>query len=485
MNSSNSLSDVPEETSLSWVQQTDMLLPKKNSLPTSFPLFTSTVVDKWVKGNTVGTTIMRCLRAKLKLNPQQRKKVDEWMNTSRYVYNQAVATVRSGTKVNKFHLRDQLVTYETKKHHEAYQQVTQEIVSLHLQKKESIRPEEKQQYQETIETKKKYQRNLAKTLPPSHNGTLQSWELQTPKDIRAGAVEDLYTAYKGCFERLKKGQISHFEIGFRKKSNPRQSMLLPKSIFKNNKTELRLSPQFLPGNAVLKVGKRSWKELQTMEIEHDCRLVREKNEYFVMIPRKKEITESRQCTTYCGIDMGVRTFATVVGSQGIKEVNYCSSVLDKLNNKIDMLRIRPLRVHQGIRTRKRKMHQYERRKENMINELHWKTIRCILNENNLIFYGDIKSHGIVKDGKNKWLNRRFQDLKHCKFKQRLEEKCIERNRMLVLLDEHFTTKTCSTCGTLHDPGKSKVYQCSLCNKTMGRDVNAAKNILMKGMIRCI
>ncbi len=151
------------------------------------------------------------------------------------------------------------------------------------------------------------------------NQTLHPWELNTPKDIRVGAIEDVCTTYKGCFTKLSKGQISHFEVGFRKKSSPRKCMLLPKTLLKKTKDGLRLAPQMMKGDAQLKIGKRSWKELQHMVIEHDCRLVLEKNEYFMMIPRKKVVSEPKTMHSYCGIDMGIRTFATVFGRKVVRK----------------------------------------------------------------------------------------------------------------------------------------------------------------------
>lgn len=35
---------------------------------------------------------------------------------------------------------------------------------------------------------------------------------------------------------------------------------------------------------------------------------------------------------------------------------------------------------------------------------------------------------------------------------------------------------------MNHPGYSEIYSCSQCNKNIGRDINAAKNILMKGII---
>jgi hypothetical protein len=38
------------------------------------------------------------------------------------------------------------------------------------------------------------------------------------------------------------------------------------------------------------------------------------------------------------------------------------------------------------------------------------------------------------------------------------------------------------CGSMYRPGLSRVYKCKNCKKNIGRDVNVAKNILMKGIL---
>ena len=40
----------------------------------------------------------------------------------------------------------------------------------------------------------------------------------------------------------------------------------------------------------------------------------------------------------------------------------------------------------------------------------------------------------------------------------------------------------SFCGIIYKPGCSKVYECKNCNKCIDRDINASKNILMKGIL---
>jgi IS605 OrfB family transposase len=124
----------------------------------------------------------------------------------------------------------------------------------------------------------------------------------------------------------------------------------------------------------------------------------------------------------------------------------------------------------------------EYKKEHLINELHWKTINDILNTNDVICYGNINSHNIVKNSNNKHLNRAANDLKFYKFRQKLEYKASILNKKLILVNEAYTSKTCSFCGCIYNVKESKVYKCSKCQNIIDRDINAAKNILLKGLI---
>jgi putative transposase len=129
------------------------------------------------------------------------------------------------------------------------------------------------------------------------------------------------------------------------------------------------------------------------------------------------------------------------------------------------------------------MSKYEKRKKNLIDSIHWDFIKDIINESDIIFLGHIKSHNIVKGGKNKNLNRDLNDLKFYLLKERLVYKASVCHKKVVLVKEHFTTKTCSNCGWLNkDIGSSKVFNCLECKLEADRDSNAAKNILLKGLL---
>ena len=100
----------------------------------------------------------------------------------------------------------------------------------------------------------------------------------------------------------------------------------------------------------------------------------------------------------------------------------------------------------------------------------------------MIFYGDIKSHNIVKHKKNCNLNRGINDIKFYTFKERLLYKAQQQNKIVKLVNEAFTTQTCSFCGANNKPKQLEIYNCYVCKILVGRDVNASKNILMKDII---
>jgi len=70
---------------------------------------------------------------------------------------------------------------------------------------------------------------------------------------------------------------------------------------------------------------------------------------------------------------------------------------------------------------------------------------------------------------------------HYRFKQRLLHKSREYPWCKpIICDEHFTSKTCGQCGFIHDKlGSSKVFKCPQCQFTLDRDVNGARNILIR------
>lgn len=419
----------------------------------------------------------------MKPNKQQRIIIDEWIDTSRYVYNKTVNLVRDGHKINHFELRDKLVTENTKKNNKEYQTFMTELAELQKQKKTSIKDKEKTIMIDSLILLKKQSRCvIAKELKAEKNKGITLWELNTPKAVRDTAVSDVCKAYKTGFSNLKAGNIKHFKLGFKKKTNPNKCVCIPKSLVKNKDGVISISPVFFKENSNFKMGKRTIKKHKNIVIDNDIRVVKQKGEYWFVIPIPVPLNNKKPLINYCGVDPGVRSFMTTFGNDCCIEYKHNENQLKKLNNKIT--EFKKLRNKKAIKKRiaKKKYDLLETKKENLINELHWKVINDLLKRNDVIFYGDIKSHDIVKNGKNRTLNKNINDLKFYKFKTRLLEKASEKNKRVVEVNEAFTSQTCCCCGMMYKPGISKIYSCKQCNTNVDRDINASKNITMKGIV---
>lgn len=77
--------------------------------------------------------------------------------------------------------------------------------------------------------------------------------------------------------------------------------------------------------------------------------------------------------------------------------------------------------------------------------------------------------------------RECQELAHPLFRNRLIDKSevLGRGRTVHNCDEFMTTKTCSSCFRVHDQiKKNEIFSCPSCGVVVGRDHNAARNILL-------
>jgi transposase len=429
---------------------------------------------------------------KIKICPtvHQRKILDEWINTSNYVYNKTIEEINKGHVINFKTLRDKIVTKNTKKKNTQYQELTNQIKQLQQQKQtlQTLQSDNKDLIQQINNTLVVNKHELL-ALPSTTNTDINIWEYDTPKEVRAGAVNDVCKAYKTGFTNLKIGNINHFRLGYRKNSNAIKTALIPKNFIKVNKGVISIAPQFFTKEKCLfNMGKKTFKKHKSLQINHDSRIQKYKDQYWLVIPIDVEINKKSKPVNYCGIDPGVRTFMTSFGNHGCYEYTHNQNLLTTLNKKLQILkslRIRPRERHERNRYRKHSMNKIEKRKKSIIDEAHWKTIVHLLHENDYIFYGDIKSHDIVKEGVNTTLNRNINDLKFYQFKQRLLYKASILNKCVFEINEAYTTQTCSFCGTMYKPGCSKVYNCLNCKISVDRDINASKNILMKGIMTCL
>jgi transposase len=292
-----------------------------------------------------------------------------------------------------------LVTNESKKGNIFIKEYDSRIRELNEKIKKSQEPEITL-LREELKNVKKEKSEKMKQVTAEKNPLIQEFELKTPKEIRANAVKQCCDGYKAAWANLKNGNIKKFNINFREKKNKRQGIELQASQISISDGFIRILPKSFQGDCLIKVHRRMKKKLikNNIQIRHNVDLIRENNRnYFLhiviptIIENKKDIPKR-----FAGIDLGIRTFATVysndLGSElernsKIYEYNHKIEKLINLNEKIHMLNTGKKKK----RKKKRQLEKCEKRKKDLVDSLHWDFINDCLKENDVIFLGDIKS----------------------------------------------------------------------------------------------
>ena len=434
----------------------------------SCPSSMSSLVGKWEKEVM---PIVKLKTLKIKIYPTQNQKtlIDEFINTSRFVYNKTLEHINRGHKNNFIDLRDKLVTSNSKKALPEYKAF--DLLIENIRQRNGDANEIKQVHQ--------MRRDKMKEFSYSKNSLICPFELATPADIRACAVKRCCDAFKSGFSNLKNGTIKFFNMKFKKKKELIQTIeLTPKTISIQNDS-IKIAPKFFKDDCFLKIAKQNKRKIKKLKIENNVDLVRSNRGYFLHLCVKTEPIDCSTIDTVAGIDLGIRTFATVHSNKLssnetiITEYKHRADLLKRLNCKINLLKT--------LRVRKKQITKREQKKTDYVDRLHWDFINDLLSHNDVIYLGDIKSHDMVKGKKNRLLNSAFNDLKFYRLKQRLLYKAGIKGKKVFFVPEHYTTKTCSNCGAINDHvGCKEVFECSKCNLVTGRDMNAAKNIKMKG-----
>jgi len=368
--------------------------------------------DQWVEED------IRARKIRIYPTPQQRKKIKEWIGTSRYVYNRCLEAIKDGkNNINFYELRNKFV--------------------------------------------------IAK-----NNDLVEEWELKTPKDIRAGAIQDLITNYKVAFQNLKKGNITHFKMRYKTKKQT-FSLRIPKTATKISNKKLTIYKRYMKKPIKLS----NDRALKDLSIEHDIRLFVKRNRWYISIPFTKKSNKERKPRRRCALDPGVISFQTSFSEKEMYKFN-AKKKIDKQNTIIDKIRsvLSKSKGRKKLHLKRKLMKSYEKY-HNMIDDMQYKIVNFLTKRYKEILLPPFESQEML--GRNKKVNRSMLDLKHYKFKQRMISKCnLEKRSSVMIANESYTTKTCGRCGKVNKVEGRRI-KCIKCRVEMDRDVNGARNIYIK------
>ncbi len=176
-----------------------------------------------------------------------------------------------------------------------------------------------------------------------------------------------------------------------------------------------------------------------------------------------------------GIDLGIKTFATLSDGMEIDNPKYLKNNLDRLK----ILQRRASKKKLGSCNRKKANLKVSVLHEKIANQrqdfLHKLSTRLI-RENQTICLEDLNIKGMMK---NHNLAQSISDVSWSEFNRQLEYKAEWHGKNILRIGRFEpSSKVCSECGYKNKELKlsDRTWICTICNKDHDRDINAAKNI---------
>lgn len=409
------------------------------------------------KANSLNTVI-RVEKYQLILNNQQKNKIQSWITECKKVYNKCVDKLKTDN------------TYFNK----GYQTIKASLL----------------------------------------NEIYEKIEKTCPYDVLSDEIRIFSSNLKSCFTNLKNHNIKYFEIKKKLKTHSNYSLLIPS--------------KSVQANGIFKSLLGSIENFHLINLPtHDCRLFYNNkcNTYTLMIPVDVQCQFIVNREEIVAIDPGEKKFIEFFGlkSYGYIGKNIRKPLL-KIRDKIKkyqkiLYNYKTNRSGEKLRNRKHlksKIRKLYRKSKNIVKELHNQSANYLCKNYDKIIIPKFETQQMVKHKKSSYKEYKLQyitkegttierrneqakklikiqrlnknvkyvlnALSHYSFRQHLTEKSVEHGCQLRVVTEEYTSCTCTNCGhksTKYDKQREK--ECAYCHYKIDRDLNGARNILLKNL----
>jgi len=288
------------------------------------------------------------------------------------------------------------------------------------------------------------------------------WMNQLSSRVYQNALIDL----KDAFSRYRSGKAGHPKLASRRDG---QSFTVDSS---SGKVLL------IAGNTIKipTLGTfRLYEPLECGFVSQTFTISKEGSRWFVSFCVDAERLPVRQPENSVGIDMGIKSFATL----STQQVFDAPKPLKQAKTKLSKLQRKASKQVKGSQNQRKTYNKISRRPARIarirLDFLH-KLTTYLAQTFKLIKIESLNVRGMMANHK---LAGAISDLGFYEFKRQLDYKCQMYGASLVLVDQWFpSSKTCSNCGSKKDmPLSLRIFDCPVCGISLDRDLNASLNIL--------
>ena len=327
---------------------------------------------------------------------------------------------------------------------------------------------------------KKIKTSIIKDVPPH----LQP----APYQVKSIAVRDACQSVSNAKKynaKLKQDQAQGLRTGeqfstpgFRSRRNPCQNCFIPaKAVFQNG-----VYPRLL-GN--LKMAEQPPRD------HGDSRLTLNNGRYHLSasIPYNPDLQKqaNREWDRVAALDPGIRTFITWFSETDAGHIaqgafGRIQRLCQHLDNLISKTAKAPRNKHRNMRKTAERMRN---RIRNLIDELHHQTARFLVDHFDLILLPTFETQDMSKKGGRKLRSKSVRSLltfAHYRFQRFLLWKARQTGAKVLLINEAYTSKTCSWSGEIVNKLGGARYITGQDGITVERDINGARGAFLRALV---
>ena len=191
-----------------------------------------------------------------------------------------------------------------------------------------------------------------------------------------------------------------------------------------------------------------------------------------IVPQNRQIVKA--------IDLGVRKFLTDQDGNYLPRPRFLTKKLKKLARAQRELSRKQKGSHNREKQRLRVAKIYEHI-QNARRDHHFKVAHWLVNHYDNLICEDLQVSKMYRKKSERKQRRALFDVALYEFLTILTWMAEKYSCNLVRVDPAYTSQLCSNCGSVVPKGSSEIHNCPHCGLVLDRDINAARNILLRGL----